>query len=314
MTITQLEYVLSVDKNRHFRKASEECHISQPTLSMQIQKLEENLGFMIFDRSKNPVIPTVEGEKFIHQARVVLREFKKLKDITNDPSAGLTGEFRLGVIPTLAPYLVPLFLNKFAKLLPNVELILEERTTDEIVSMLGRDELDAAILVTPLHNNSLVERVLFYEPFYGFISKTHELYRKSQIETSDLGVDGLWLLREGHCFRGQVLALCSHGDNHPNQRFESGSLETLKNLVIKDSGYTLIPHLDMLDITGPKKSLVRAFKAPVPTREVSIIYGRNFYKEKIIDALEKIILETIPKELKSYKVNEVSIVPISTEA
>lgn len=312
MTITQLEYVVAVDKHRHFRKASEECHISQPTLSMQIQKLEEVLGFIIFDRSKNPVIPTIEGEKFIKQARVVLREYKKLKDITNDPEAGLSGEFRLGVIPTLAPYLVPLFLNKFASILPNVELVIEERTTNEIITMIERDELDAALLVTPLHNNAIVERVLFYEPFYGFVSKNHELYRKSQLEQSDLNEDGLWLLREGHCFRGQVLSLCSHG-GHQNQRFESGSLETLKNLVIKDSGYTLIPHLDMLDITGPKKNLIRAFKSPVPTREVSIVYGRNFYKEKIIDSLEKIILESIPKELKSYKSGEVSIVPIDLD-
>ncbi len=311
MTITQLEYILAVDKHRHFRKASEECHVSQPTLSMQIQKLEENLGFTIFDRSKNPVIPTIEGEKFIHQSRTVLKEFKKLKDITNDPSAGLSGEFRLGIIPTLAPYLVPLFLHAFSEALPQVELILDERTTEEIIQMLDRDELDAAILVTPLHNNSLVERVLFYEPFYGFISKKHELFRKPQLEAADLNTDGLWLLREGHCFRGQVLSLCSRGGGtHAGQRFESGSLETLKNLVVKDSGYTLIPHLDMIDIAGPKKSLIKPFKAPVPTREVSIVYGRNFYKEKIIDSLEKVILDTIPKELKSYKAREVEVVQL----
>ncbi|EQC52055.1 LysR substrate-binding domain-containing protein [Bacteriovorax sp. DB6_IX] len=312
MTITQLEYILAVDKHRHFRKAAEDCHVSQPTLSMQIQKLEDNLGFMVFDRSKNPVVPTVEGEKFIRQSRIVMREFKKLSDIANDPEAGLSGEFRLGVIPTLAPYLVPLFLTKFSELHPSVELVLEERTTEEIISLLDKDELDAAILVTPLQNNSIIERVLFYEPFYGFVSKDHDLYRKDQLGAEDLAVDGLWLLQEGHCFRGQVLNLCSKaqmGNGH--HRFESGSLETLKNLVSKDSGYTLVPHLDMLEITGPRKKMVRPFRSPVPTREVSIVYGRNFYKEKIIDALEDIILKSIPKELNSFKNKEIQIVPIN---
>jgi len=311
MTITQLEYILAVDKHRHFRKAAEDCHVSQPTLSMQIQKLEDTLGFMVFDRSKNPVVPTVEGEKFIRQSRIVMREFKKLKDITLDPEAGLAGEFRLGVIPTLAPYLVPLFLTKFSEIYPNVELVLEERTTEEIIAMIDKDELDAAILVTPLHDNSLIERVLFYEPFYGFVGKNHDLYRKDQLEAEDLAKEGLWLLQEGHCFRGQVLNLCSRaqlGNGH--HRFESGSLETLKNLVFKDSGYTLVPHLDMLDISGPRKKMIRPFKSPVPTREVSIVYGRNFYKEKIIDALEEIILKLIPKELNSFKNKEIEIVPI----
>lgn len=311
MTITQLEYILAVEKHRHFRKAANECNVSQPTLSMQIQKLEDTLGFIIFDRSKNPVKPTVEGEKFIRQSRVVMREFKKLKDITLDPNAGVIGEFKLGIIPTLAPYIVPLFLSKFSELYPQVELVLEERTTAEIVEMLDKDELDAGILVTPLGNSSLVERVLFYEPFYGFISKEHDLFRKDQLDSEDLEYDGLWLLQEGHCFRGQVLNLCKKvGNSFGHHRFESGSLETLKNLVYKDSGYTLIPHLDMMEISGARKKMVRPFKAPVPTREVSIVYGRNFYKEKIIDALEKVILESLPSELLSYKNKEISIVPI----
>ncbi len=310
MTITQIEYILAVDKFRHFRKAAEACHVSQPTLSMQIQKLEESLGVIIFDRSKNPVIPTIEGDKFISQARVVIREFKKLDTIVHDPSSGLSGEFKLGVIPTLAPYLIPLFLNKFLKDYPEVELKVEERETDEIIKMLDRDELDAAILVTPLYNNSIVERVVFYEPFYGFVSPTHELDKKTQLEIDDLSRDGLWILKEGHCFRSQVLNICASSGTSDFHQFESGSLETIKSLVAKDSGYTLIPHLDMVELAGMKKKMVRPFKAPVPTREVSIIYSRNFHKEKIIDGLEKVILNSIPKELKSFKKDDVSIVEI----
>lgn len=308
MTITQIEYILAVDKFRHFRKAAEACHVSQPTLSMQIQKLEETLGVIIFDRSKNPVIPTVEGEKFIAQARVVIREFKKLDTIIHDPSSGLAGEFKLGVIPTLAPYLIPLFLKKFISEYPQVELKIEERETDEIIKMLERDELDAGILVTPLYNNTVVERVLFYEPFYGFVSPNHELHSKSQLDVGDLSRDGLWILKEGHCFRSQVLNICASGKSDEMHQFESGSLETIKALVTKDSGYTLIPHLDMMELTGAKKKMIRPFKSPVPTREVSIIYSRNFHKEKIIDGLEKVVLDSIPKELKSFKKDDVSIV------
>jgi LysR family hydrogen peroxide-inducible transcriptional activator len=310
MTITQLEYVLAVEKHRHFRKAATECHVSQPTLSMQIQKLEETLDFIIFDRSKNPVVPTVEGERFIHQARAVLREFKRLEAVTKDPDVGLSGTFSLGVIPTLAPYLVPLFLSKFTENYPEVELIIYERTTAEIIEMLDRDELDAGLLVTPLHNNQIVERVLFYEPFYGFIGKDHELWRKDQLDPHNIPQDGLWLLQEGHCFRDQVIGLCGEYFKNDKHRFESGSLETLKNLVYKDSGYTLIPYLDMIELTGNRKKMVRPFKQPVPTREVSIVYGRNFYKEKIIDGLEKEILSSLPKELKSFKNEAITIVPI----
>lgn len=310
MTITQLEYILAVDKFRHFRKAAEACHVSQPTLSMQIQKLEETLEVIIFDRSKNPVIPTLEGERFISQARTVLREFKKLESIAHDPNSGLSGEFRLGVIPTLAPYLIPLFLKKFIKEYPSVELKIEERETDEILAMIDKDELDAAVLVTPLYNNSIVERVLFYEPFYGFISQDHELYHQAQISIDDLSKDGLWILKEGHCFRSQVLNICAGGRGGDVHQFESGSLETIKALVSKDSGYTLIPHLDMLDISGAKKKMIKPFKSPVPTREVSIVYGRNFHKEKIIDGLEKVIINSVPTELKSFKKDDVNVVPL----
>ncbi len=310
MTITQLEYILAVDKFRHFRKAAEACHVSQPTLSMQIQKLEETLEVIIFDRSKNPVIPTLEGERFISQARTVLREFKKLESIAHDPSSGLSGEFRLGVIPTLAPYLIPLFLKKFIKEYPSVELKIEERETDEILAMIDKDELDAGVLVTPLYNNSIVERVLFYEPFYGFVSQDHELYHQAQISIDDLSKDGLWILKEGHCFRSQVLNICAGGRGGDVHQFESGSLETIKALVSKDSGYTLIPHLDMLDIAGAKKKMIKPFKSPVPTREVSIVYGRNFHKEKIIDGLEKVIIGCVPTELKSFKKDDVNVVPL----
>ncbi len=310
MTITQLEYILAVDKHRHFRKAAEACHVSQPTLSMQIQKLEENLEVIIFDRSKNPVIPTLEGERFISQARTVLREFKKLESIANDPNAGLSGEFRLGVIPTLAPYLIPLFLKKFVSEYPSVDLKIEERETDEILGMLDKDELDAGILVTPLYNNSIVERVLFYEPFYGFVSQEHDLYHRPQISIDDLSREGLWILKEGHCFRSQVLNICAGGRKGDVHQFESGSLETIKALVTKDSGYTLIPHLDMMELTGAKKKMIKPFKNPVPTREVSIVYGRNFHKEKIIDGLEKVVIQSVPTELKSFKKDEVDVVPL----
>ena len=317
MTITQLEYVLAVNKFRHFGKAAKFCHVTQPTLSMQLQKLEDELEVIIFDRSKNPILPTMEGEKIIKQAQIVIREHKKIYDIIQMAGDDLSGDFKVGIIPTLAPYLLPLFAAQFAKKYPNVNLQIEELTTDEILESLDKDYLDVALLVTPLHDNSLIERVLFYEPFYLFVSPEHEISKKKKVKEIDLTTDELWLLKEGHCFRSQVLNLCRKNPKHrkiiPNLQFESGNLETLKKMVINSSGYTLLPFLDVREFTTHKKKYLREFSSPVPTREVSLVYGRSFLKEKIIDALEIEILSALPKELDSHKKVSKNIVEITEQ-
>jgi len=314
VTITQLEYVLAVNKFRHFGKAAKFCNVTQPTLSMQLQKLEDELGAIIFDRSKNPILPTMEGERIIQQAQVVVKEHKRIFDIVDSAGDEIAGEFKLGVIPTIAPYLVPLFAKSFSHKYPEVKLTIEELTTEEILRSLDTDDLDAGLLVTPLHENSLIERSLFYEPFYIYASSDHSLSKKKKIKEEDLTLDGLWLLKDGHCFRSQVLNICktrsSANIGIPNLNFESGNFETLKKMVISCSGYTLLPHLDVQSFSKSERELVKEFKTPVPTREVSLVHGRSFLKEKIIEALQSEILEVIPEELTSFKKTKHSVIEI----
>jgi len=313
MTITQLEYVLAVDKYRHFGKAAKACNVTQPTLSMQLQKAEEELGVVLFDRSKNPILPTEEGTQIITQARSVLREYKKIFSIIDANKGEVRGEFRLAVIPTLAPYVIPLFAGAFVEKYPDVILTIEEFKTEDIIELLGRDEIDAGLLVTPIQGENFIERVLFHEPFSVFASTDHHLLKKSKIKDKDLNTSDVWLLNEGHCFRQQVLNLCKLSrDNglHDNLKFESGNLETLKNMVLNSSGYTLLPQLAVLNLSKEDMTHVREFQSPIPTREVSLVHNRIFLKEKIISALEESIIENLPESLTSMKKKNYEIISI----
>ncbi len=314
MTITQLEYVLAVNKYRHFGKAASSCFVTQPTLSMQLQKLEDELDVIIFDRSKSPILPTSEGEAIIQQAQVVVRENKKILDIVKDGKGKLAGQFKLAVIPTLAPYLIPLFARNFVTKYPEVRLIIEEAKTEDIIKLLETDDIDAGLLVTPLHDDSIIERVLYYEPFYLFVDPKHPLSKKKKVNQADLDLKDIWLLNKGNCFRDQVLNICadskSYNDANDNLKFESGNFETLKNMVLKYSGHTILPHIAVSQLTPSRAKLIREFSKPVPTREVSLIHSRSFLKERIIDALEQEIINTIPKELKTLKSRDLEIVEI----
>jgi LysR family hydrogen peroxide-inducible transcriptional activator len=315
MTLTQLEYILAVNKFRHFGKAAKSCFVTQPTLSMQLQKLEEELGVVIFDRSRSPVLPTTEGKLIIDQARVVIREEKRLLDLVQRSKDELAGEFRLAVIPTLSTYILPLFLQDFVDKYPNLHFVLEESKTEEIIGMLQEDEIDAGLLVTPLNDESLVERVLFYEPFYLFVAPEHPLAKRKKIREDDLDLREIWLLNKGNCFRDQVLNICSEGEEEEeiggNIRFESGNLETLKNMVLTSSGYTVLPHLAVSQLSAQRRRLIREFHPPVPTREVSLVYARSVLKERVIDALEASILEKLPRELEAIDPRDVEVVEIS---
>lgn len=313
MTITQLEYVLAVDKYRHFGKAAKACNVTQPTLSMQLQKAEEEMGVIIFDRSKNPILPTDEGTQIINQARLVLREYKKIFSIIDANKGEVRGEFRLAVIPTLAPYVIPLFAGDFVQKHPNVNLTIEEYKTEDIIELLAKDEIDAGLLVTPIQGESFIERVLFHEPFSVFASEGHHLLKKAKVKDKDLNTSDVWLLNEGHCFRQQVLNLCKLSrDNglHDNLKFESGNLETLKNMVLNSSGYTLLPQLAVLNLSKEEMGHVREFQSPIPTREVSLVHNRIFLKEKIISALEESIIENLPESLTSMKKKNYEIISI----
>lgn len=313
-TITQLQYILAVHEEKHFGKAAQACHVAQPSLSMQIQKFEDELGVVIFDRSKKPIIATQTGLEVIEQAKVVLKEHKKLAQVANLGMSEPRGELHLGVIPTLSPYLIPLFIGEFSKKYPKVSLKVNEYQTSEIIKKLVNDELDAGLLVTPLEDDRLIERHLFFEPFFAYVSTDHPLAKRSYLCEKDLDDDNLWLLEEGHCFRTQVLKVCALDRKKAalgNVEFAGGNLETLKNLVKKNSGYTLLPELALCEL--PKKEIenhIIKFKKPVPTREVSLVHSRSFLKENSIGAMEELILKNLPKNIRSLKKSDIDVVEI----
>ena len=291
MTITQLEYVLAIYQKRNFIEAAKYCHISQPTLSMQLKKLEDEIGEILFDRSKTPLLVTEEGERFVEQAKVVILEYKKLY---RKKEKELQGDLIIGIIPTIAPDLIPLFLPDFLKKFPLINIRFQELHTHEIMEQLKRDEIHAGILATPLKENSLIEKVLYYEPFIPYISKNHKLATKNAIDPSEIDGENLWLLEEGHCLSTQVLKLCSVKRQQAQPIFSGGSIQTLMNLVDRNLGMTIVPFLSLIH---GQKSNIKKFSHDIPVREISIVTARNFYKEHLIGALESAILDALPSEL-----------------
>ncbi len=296
-SITQLQYILAVHRHKHFGRAATECFVSQPSLSTQILKVEEFLGFAIFDRSKKPILLTDKGLLFVEQAKKVVREHQKFFDL-NGVDGKTSGSFHLGIIPTLAPNLLPLFVESFSKNYPDVRLTISEYKTQDIVKALQDDELDAGLLVTPLHSQSIAEQVLFYEDFYLFVSDSHQLFGRKTVNESDLKSIPIWLLEEGHCFRDQVLRVCELKKDHSvlkNVSFESGSLETLINLIRRGGGCTLLPYLATLSLSEKEKAQnLKGFSKTVPVREVSLVSSRSVLKQEIIVALENEILAALP--------------------
>jgi LysR family hydrogen peroxide-inducible transcriptional activator len=302
-TLTQLEYIVAVDRLKHFGAAARACHVSQPSLSMQIQKVEDEVGIVIFDRLKKPIVATEKGQRFIAQARVVLKESSKLVAVTKSEQNEVSGDFRLGIIPTLAPYLLPALIEPFSIAFPKVRLKIDELKTDTIVSELQHDLLDAAILATPLHESGLHEKPLFYEPFYLYVSKESVLSKHKRVDQTELDGSEMWLLQDGHCLRNQVVRICSlRGEKSvfKNVQFEGGNLETLRYLIKKSRGYTLVPQLFVNTLSADeRREFVKEFELPVPTREVSLVYRRDQWKLEVLHALENTIHDTLPLNLKT---------------
>ena len=312
-TLTQLEYLVAVDKFRHFGSAAKECHVSQPTLSMQLQKMEEEYEMVFFDRTKQPILPTSQGIPVIEQAKIVLREFEKLKHLTQLEIGELTGDFHLAVIPTVAPYLLHRFIGKFAIQHPKLNLTISEMTTPEIIKALNRDEIDAGILATPLDDSSLDERPLYYEPFYVYSSKSHPLSKLKAIDEDELPSSDVWLLSEGHCLRNQVIKLCTIKKKSAvfkNVKFESGSLETIIQLIEQGYGYTLLPALVADSIYKKHNPLLKEFKGNIPTREISLVYQRSQYKKNILKALQEIIKLNLPKTVHLKRQSQMHVLQV----
>ena len=301
MNFQQLEYILAVDTQRHFAAAAEKCFVTQPTLSMMIQKLEDELGVKIFDRSKQPVVPTEVGVQLIEQAQTILHEVKRLKEIAEMEQNEIKGELRLAIIPTLAPYLMPLFIRSFSEKHPSVKLHISELTTEQIVRRLRQDQLDVAIMATPTGENNLSEDPLFFEEFVVYAAQAETILKKKFVLSDDIDVNRLVLLEEGHCLRSQILNLCELKESASfvnNVFYEAGSIETLKRMVEANSGITILPELALKNLDEDQMGFVRFFKSPAPVREVSLVTRRAFVKKRLIEALKQEILDNLPKDLR----------------
>ena len=295
MNLQQLEYIVALDIHRNHAKAADHCHVTQPTLSMMVKKLEVELGVKIFEKG-HPLKPSPSGEIIISRARQILQEIKNLKEFIRNEKDSIEGEFRLGVIPTLAPYLLPRFLNEFLEKHPGTSFTVMEMQTEEIIKNLKTARLDVGILVTPLDDKEVREVPVFYEPILLYTSPSQKYYLQEKINLKSLTTENLLLLEEGHCFRGQVMNLCpAKGKRvHHQLNYQSGSFETLKAMVDNDYGYTLIPELAV----DPKRRQVKRFNSPEPVREVSLAVHAGFVKEMLILKLREAILKAIPPHFK----------------
>lgn len=306
VTLTQLGYAAAIDTHRHFGAAAAACHVTQPTLSMQLRRLEDALGFALFDRTRAPVVPTEAGRLVVEQARVVLREAARLGEIRDALAGVVAGELRLGVIPTLAPYVLPQLVPALRVRHPALELVVEERVTDDIVAGVRAGRLDAGLVASSARGTDLADRMLFTEPFVGYVSEGHRLARRAVLAPDDLSLDDLWLLAEGHCLRVQAVQLCRHrargavagaaapGTATSSARFESGNLETLTRLVEGGEGMTLLPALAAAGLrTAAQRRLVRPFRDPAPSREVRLVQPRRQRRAALVAATVDVLLSVV---------------------
>jgi LysR family transcriptional regulator, hydrogen peroxide-inducible genes activator len=313
MTLQQLEYIVAVDAHRHFVTAAEACHVTQATLSMMIKKLEEEWQVKIFDRSKQPVVPTDLGQQLIDQAKVILREGAKLKEIVEEQTQGVQGILRIGIIPTLSPYLIPLFLPSFLQKFPQIKLQIHELTTDEIISRLKQNQLDTGLLATPLADSDVVVTPLFYEEFVVYAAREEAVLNKKYVLPQDIDLQKLWLLDEGHCLRNQVINLCELKIQERSVRqldLTAASIETIKKIVEINEGITVLPALALHDLTEVERRHVRHFMSPAPVREIGLVSFRHFVKEKLLTALREEIVANLPADMQKASPQQIVAVAL----
>jgi LysR family hydrogen peroxide-inducible transcriptional activator len=300
MNFQQLDYIIAVDAHRHFAKAAEKTFVTQPTLSMMIQKLENELGLLIFDRSKQPVVPTREGEEIIARAKQIMADVGRLKEFTKELKHEISGELKLAVIPTLAPYLLPLFLKSFIEGHPLLKITIRELVTNDILTALKNGDVDIGLLATPLNDLRLQEHPVFYEEFFAYASTDEKISKRKYLLPNDIDLSKLWLLEEGHCLRNQVFNLCElkKKDFESNRlHYEAGSIETLKNLVDHHNGITILPFLATLDLSKKQKGKIRQFAHPKPVREISLVVNKNFHRSNLLAALRVEIENHLPASI-----------------
>jgi len=305
MTLQQLEYILAVNQFRHFAKAAEYCRVTQPTLSAMIQKLEEELDTRIFDRSQQPVCPTPVGIHIIEEAQNILVQANRIKNIIEEEKHSLTGTFKLGILPTVAPYLLPRFFPQLMKKYPDLDIRVVEMKTNDIKKALQTGEIDAGIVASLAGMEELQQTPLFYEQFFAYVSREDALFNNEVIRTSDLNGEQLWLLDEGHCFRDQLVRFCQMKSARASQlAYHLGSMETFMRMVESGKGVTFIPELAVLQLGDAQKELVRSFAIPCPTRQVVLLTNKNFIRHTLLEVLVKEIKLSVPKEMLSLKATQ----------
>lgn len=301
MTLVQLEYIIAVDTYRHFVTAADKCNVTQPTLSMQIRKLEEELNVLIFDRGKHPIEPTAIGKRLIDQSRTIIQGKDRINELIDDTRSDLSGQVNIGIIPTIASYLVPLFIPSLVEKYPELRINIEELMTHQVVEKIKKGQIDIGIVATPLVEEGIIEHPVYYESFALYVSETHKLYEIDKVSSHDLKLDEMWLLTDGHCFRNHVINLCGEQHYIPEKLkfgYKTGSLEVLMRFVDNHYGYTLLPHLATLNLNEEQKKHIRLFKEPSPKREISLIMPEGFLRDKLIEAIQKEIRINIPQELR----------------
>ena len=312
MNFQQLEYILAVDQHKHFAKAANYCHVTQATLSGMIKKLEEEVGIVIFDRSRQPIKTTDEGLQIIALARQILQLQNNIHQIKSESSQEPSGLIRLGIIPTIANSVLPIILPPLLSKYADLELEIVEITTDEIIRQMKADQIDAGILATPLSDELIEENIMYYEAMmvYG-VKKSNRKY----VAAGAIQNQKVWLLEEGNCFRNQAVTICDIKEStkgYDNLKFEGSSFETLLNLTDQFGGYTLIPELYYKQLSEERKSKTRPFEKPMPVREISLVYYRPYARKRTLDLLSEEISTLLKGEVNTseMKAKDLEIVGI----
>ena len=310
MTIQQLEYIIAVDNYRHFAKAAEACRVTQPTLSMMIQKLEDELEVKIFDRMTQPVQPTTIGEKIIHQARGSVYQFNQIKELVYNEKDVLKGDFKMGIIPTIASYLVPELLKRVRESDTGINLMMEEVSTSAMIENILCDRIDGGLAVTPLNHPLLIEKPIYYEKFYAYVSPGEPLFHSNEIDLKEIDIHKVWLLNNIHCLRGQAETLCKEkreNEPSPTVSYESGSLDTLMNIVDYNGGLTIIPEMTAMGLPEEKQGNLRKIKGDTSVREISLIVSRDFVRRKMAEAIVNMVKKSVPLSMQNPELSRHTI-------
>ena len=306
MTLQQLQYIISLDNKKHFLNAAEQCGVTQPTLSTMIQKLEDELDVKLFDRSKQPLVTTEIGREVVAQAKVILKNTEVLREVIKNKRECLEGRLNLGIIPTIAPCLLPKFLIEFRKNYPKIELKIQEMKTSDIIYNLNQSKLDMGILATPLENDDLLEIPIYYENFLAYISPKEDIYNEEILSANKMPLDNLWILQEGHCLRNQVFNFCTDKmDKKPI--YEAGSIDTLIKIIDRNGGYTVIPELHLEFLNPEQLKNVRKIEKPQGVREVSVVITNDFIRERLLNAVVDTVKSIVPNDMIDERLKKFAI-------